>query len=111
MTGHFVRISAPLVAISLFCLGPAWADPVDDGLAAYARGDYVAALQLLGPAAEQGDARAETGIGTMLGAGNGVPQNFVEARKWYRHGGGSRLCAGAVQSGPALPPRAGRAAR
>ena len=35
-------------------------------------------------AAEQGDAMAQNGLGTMYGNGRGVPQSDQEAVKWYR---------------------------
>lgn len=34
--------------------------------------------------AEQGDARAQFGLGLMYDAGQGVPQDDSEAAKWYR---------------------------
>ena len=41
----------------------------------------VAALRL---AADQGDAHAQYKVGLMYHNGHGVPQNYVEAAKWYR---------------------------
>ena len=34
--------------------------------------------------AEQGDADAQFSLGAMYGTGNGVPQDFAEALRWYR---------------------------
>jgi TPR repeat protein len=34
-------------------------------------------------AADQGDVLAQNGLGAMYGTGKGVPQNFVEAYKWF----------------------------
>ena len=49
------------------------------------RGDYSAALAELQPLAEQGDAASQYNLGEMHARGDGVPQNFVEARHWlYR---------------------------
>ena len=35
-------------------------------------------------AAEQGDTKAQTILGDMHETGEGVPQNYAEAAKWYR---------------------------
>jgi len=60
------RILATLAVVGalLFSAGSAWAD-YDDGLAAYNRGDYAAALQEWRPLAEQGDAKAQYNLGVM----------------------------------------------
>ena len=54
------------------------------GQAAYEVGDFAKALRLCKPAAEQGNARAEYTLGLMYYFGRGVPQNYLEAAKWYR---------------------------
>jgi uncharacterized protein len=71
-----------IIAISLF--GAAMAAPIDDGQAAYDRGDYAAAIQLLSPLAEGGDARAQYMLGLAYDHGNGVPQDYAIAASWYR---------------------------
>ena len=60
------------------------ADEMQDGQAAYDRGDYAAALSLWRPLAEQGSARAQNNVGVLYENGKGVPQDVVEAVKWYR---------------------------
>lgn len=35
-------------------------------------------------AAEQGDVKAQLSLGEMYARGEGVPQDYVEAAKWYR---------------------------
>ncbi len=75
----FVRL---LVVLGLFPLA-AVAD-IEAGLAAYARGDYGAALRAIRPLAEQGDARAQARLGTMYMNGEGVPKNAEEGVRWYR---------------------------
>jgi TPR repeat protein len=73
------------LALSLtVSVGVAVADPFDDSIAAYDRGDYATAVQLLRPLAEQGDAQAQNGLGAMYYNGKGVAQDFKEAVKWYR---------------------------
>jgi hypothetical protein len=58
-------------------------DPLDDGFAAYQRGDYEAALQLWQPLAEQGNAQAQHNLGVLYDKGEGVTQDYAEAMKWY----------------------------
>jgi uncharacterized protein len=78
--------------------GVAFAGPREDAQAAYNRGDYATALQLLMPLVAGGDAGAQTTIGWiaahgngaaqatfgwMLENGQGVPKDEKEAIKWY----------------------------
>jgi TPR repeat protein len=64
--------------------GVVFAGPFEDSMAAYDRGDYATALQLLRPLAEKGDAKAQNGLGAMYHNGKGVTQDFKAAVKWYR---------------------------
>jgi uncharacterized protein len=64
--------------------GAAGAGPLDDARAADRRGDYVTEFRLLRPLAVQGKAEAQTALGLIYDAGRGVPQDYVEAVKWYR---------------------------
>lgn len=64
--------------------GVAFADPFDDSIAAYDRGDYATAVRLIRPLAEQGNAQAQNAFGAMHYHGHGVPRDFKEAMKWYR---------------------------
>lgn len=63
--------------------GPAWAG-LDEGVTAWKRGEYSAALRELRPLAEQGNAKAQFFLGEMYLYGFGVPQDDREAVKWYR---------------------------
>jgi TPR repeat protein len=56
----------------------------DAGYAAYQKGNYETALRLLRPLAESGDTRAQFNLGVMYSEGQGVPQDYAEAAKWYR---------------------------
>jgi len=76
----------------------ALADSFEDGLAAYKRQDYVAALALWRPLAEQGDPRAQNALGDLYGTGKvRVSQNrdegYAEAVKWYRKAAEQGLAA------------------
>ncbi|MEE8606805.1 MAG: tetratricopeptide repeat protein [Nitrospiraceae bacterium] len=81
---------AGLALVAALCAGftlgltaPAWAS-LDEGLAAYQRGDYATALREWRPLAEQGVAEAQSRLGFMYTFGEGVSQDHAEAVKWYR---------------------------
>jgi len=61
----------------------AFADPWEDGMAAYNRGDYVPAIQLFRPLAAKGNAKAQHLIGVMYHRGQGVARNSVRAFAWF----------------------------
>ncbi len=77
------RILTGLVLI-LMLTGGAAAGPLEDGIAAYERGDYATALRLWRPLAEQGNAFLQYNLGLMYTKGQGVPRDHAEAIKWYR---------------------------
>ena len=60
----------------------ALAGPWEDGMAAYSRGDYAPALQLLRPLARQGNAKAQAAIGAMYRKGQGVAKSSAHAFMW-----------------------------
>ena len=64
--------------------GVSFAGPLEDGRAAYDRGDDETAFQSLMPLAAQGNAVAQTRLGVMYENGQGVPQDYDKAVKWYR---------------------------
>lgn len=69
--------------LPIFCLAmPAWAD-FQAGMTAHDREDYATALREWQPLAEQGDALAQYHVGLLYHKGRGVPQDDVQARKWY----------------------------
>jgi len=72
----------------LLCLAalplPALAGPLEDGLAAYKKGNFDIAVSLLRPLAEQGNAQAEEKLGRLYQRGKGVPKDFARAVDWYR---------------------------
>ena len=66
---------------------PAWSlesGPLEDGIAAYNKGDPKTALKLWQPLAEAGNADAQVNIGVLHANGEGVPQSYPEALGWYR---------------------------
>ncbi len=79
---------AGLALIAALCGGftlgltaPAWAG-LDEGVAAFKRGDYATALREWRPLAEQGNAASQALLGGMYGLGRGVPQDYVQAHVW-----------------------------
>ncbi len=54
------------------------------GFAAYSRGDYQVAVDEWRTLADQGDIKAQVGLGFMHEKGLGVPQDYTKAVRWYR---------------------------
>lgn len=55
-----------------------------EGLAAYERSDYVAAMVIFKQLALQGDALSQLYVGSMYERGEGVVPNIGEAIRWYQ---------------------------
>jgi len=70
------------LVLSICLIAPALAGSFKDGVAAYDRKDYAAALWIFRPLAEQGNASAQNNLGVMYAIGNGLPLDYVEAYKW-----------------------------
>ena len=77
------RVLAGVVVV-LTLTGASAAGSLEDANAAYHRGDYEAALGLWLPLAELGNAKAQFNLGRMYHNGEGVPQDYAEAVRWYR---------------------------
>jgi TPR repeat protein len=75
-----------LLAFALF--GAATAGPLEDGKAAYGRGDYAAAMRLLRSPAANGSADAQRDTALMYAQGQGVQQDFAQALIWFRKAAG-----------------------
>jgi ATP-dependent protease ClpP protease subunit len=76
-------LSALLLAALFFFAWGLIAGPLEDGLAAYQRGEYETAYRLLSPLAEQGDLAAQFKLGVLFENGLGVAQDYAEAARWY----------------------------
>lgn len=76
-------MAAALVTALVVSFGAA-AGPIEQGAAAYARGDYATAASLWRPMAEQGIADAELNLATLYEHGQGVPQDYEMAAMWFR---------------------------
>jgi TPR repeat protein len=77
-------IAAMVLFAAAQMLAPAGAaaGPWEDGVAAYVRGDYVPAVQLLRPLAQQGNAKAQGVLGMMYRKGQGVTKSTSHAFMW-----------------------------
>ncbi len=72
-----------VLVLSFICLPtPAWAD-FETGMGGYQRGNYATVLSEWRPLAEQGDPSAQFYLGLLHEKGDGVPQDYTKARKWY----------------------------
>ncbi len=63
---------------------PVYADEFENGMNAYAEGDFTEALKKLKPIAKTGNPSAQHQLGYMYLRGQGVPEDFKEAVKWSR---------------------------
>jgi TPR repeat protein len=72
-----------VVAAQVLGSAVAVAGPWEDGMASYNRGDYMPAIRLFRPLAEQGNAKAQHLIGVMYHKGEGVARNSVRAFAWF----------------------------
>jgi TPR repeat protein len=80
-----IWLAAAVIVVSAVVITgyPAFAGPLEDGIAAAGRGDYGAALRLWKPIAEAGDAIAQNNLGALYARGLGTKKDLVEADKWY----------------------------
>ena len=72
-----------IVAAQIQGIAGAIAGPWEDGMASYNRGDYVPAIRLFRPLAEQGNAKAQRVLGVMYRRGEGVARSSVRAFLWF----------------------------
>lgn len=81
-------LSRLLAAGALWALsGLAAAGPYEDGVAAFERGDFAAAVKLWHPGARQGHAAAQSALGMVYLTGQGTRANPREAAKWLGKAG------------------------
>ncbi|MEI6987062.1 MAG: tetratricopeptide repeat protein [Rhodospirillaceae bacterium] len=69
---------------------PSDIDPFIVGRTAYDQGDYSTAQRLWTPLAVDGVPAAQCNLGSLYHFGWGVPQDFAEARGWYRKAANQR---------------------
>ena len=78
-----IVIGGLIVAAQIWGMSGALAGPWEDGMAAYNRGDYVPAIRLFRPLAEQGNPKAQSVLGAMYRKGQGVARNSAHAFMWF----------------------------
>ena len=76
-------LAATAAGMLLFGGAHALAGPWEDGMVAYNRGDYLPAIRLFRPLAEQGNPKAQTQIGTMYRKGEGTTASLTRAFMWF----------------------------
>lgn len=59
-----------------------WDDAMENARNAYFEGDFLKALSIWRPLAEQGNARAQNNLGILYRNGEGLVQDFDQARSW-----------------------------
>jgi hypothetical protein len=75
-----LAIAIGAVAVS----SPSMAEPLEDGMAAYNEKDYVTAVKLWRPLAEQGIAAAQYQLGVLYAEGKGVTASDLIAFAWFQ---------------------------
>ena len=78
-----MNVGGLIVAALILDSAGAFAGPLEDGMAAYNRGDYTPAIQLFRPLAAKGNAKAQHLIGVMYHKGEGVARSSVRAFAWF----------------------------
>ena len=79
----FVTTLCLILSLALGSLGMGWSADFQKGMEAYNKGDYATALKEWKPLAEGGDTDAQYYLGIMYDEGQGVPQDYQAAAKWY----------------------------
>jgi uncharacterized protein len=75
-------VASGVLALALF--GEAMAGPLEDGEAAYQRGDYETAVRLWRLSGDEGNVEAQFNLGLLYSSGQGGPQDYAQALIWYR---------------------------
>jgi hypothetical protein len=76
-------LTGSIAAALLLGSAAAHAGPWEDGMVAYNRGDYLPAVRLFRPLAEQGNPTAQNQIGVMYRKGEGVIRSPARAFMWF----------------------------
>ncbi|MBY8603345.1 tetratricopeptide repeat protein [Burkholderia arboris] len=85
LDGFARRMRAVALAVLILgSAGTALAGQLEDADRAFQRTDYATALALWRPLAEQGNARAEVGLGKLYDSGFGVPKDPAQATVWFQ---------------------------
>lgn len=85
----FKPLNEALAVLLLVCAMPAWADnkaQLQQGVTAYEAGNYAQAFRLWQPFAQQGNGNtgAQYNLGLMYAQGQGVAQDYQQAKAWWQ---------------------------
>ena len=72
------------ITLLLGSVSMSWSTGIQKGLTAYKSGDYATALREWTPLAKYGNAAVQYNLGTMYQNGQGVPQDYKTAVKWFK---------------------------
>jgi TPR repeat protein len=82
---HMPRLVAACVALIIATLAPELlAQDFNDGVKAVQKGDFATAVKIWTPLAEKGSKAAQFNLAVIYDDGMGIPEDNVEAAKWYR---------------------------
>ena len=104
-----MRVAMLALALTLAISGQVAAEPLEDGLAAFERGDKALAVQWFRKAADQGNAGGQFMLGNMYDNGQGVPKDYALAVQWYRkaadqgNAGGQFMLGNMYANGQGVP--------
>jgi TPR repeat protein len=77
----FGALISLLVQLAITGTAAAWT--YEDAQTAYSKKDYATALRIYRELAQRGNAKAQEAVGGMYERGEGVPEDKVEALKWF----------------------------
>ena len=83
MTYSATRLTTSLLLAALTAVHFSAHAGLNEGLAAYDKAQYAAAMHELTPLAEKGHAKAQYRLGKMFNLGQGLPPDKKEAAKWF----------------------------
>ena len=73
-----------LILLFIFLLSACGRSDYDSALAAYDKGEYQVAFEMLEPLAESGDAKAQNMLGLIYEKEDGIGQDYEKAIEWYQ---------------------------
>lgn len=79
---RFFQTLAAVVMVTM--TAPVAAGPLEDASEAFASGDHATAMRIWLALGRQGNATAQNNLGAMYDKGQGAPQSYPEAIRWYR---------------------------
>ena len=78
-----LRSATAAVIAALLSTAAAFAGALEDGVAAYERGDFANAAKLWQQSATEGNPAAQNNLGILYDLGKGVPRSDKKALEWF----------------------------